>query len=156
MAQLERCHRRLEEACEALANAVRDHDLETIGDVCAFFGRQIRRHEMDEESSLFPRLRGAADAKVVEALEKLSADHRDHEGLHTELERLLSGRGDDAGPEAMWRSFATVAETITQAYQAHVELEEAVVFPAARALLSPTMLDEIAGEMEERRGRGRA
>ena len=70
LAQLERSHRRLEEACDALTMAARDRDIETAGDVCAFFARQVRRHEEDEEQSLFPRLANAALQAVLERLSR--------------------------------------------------------------------------------------
>lgn len=154
MAQLERCHRRLEEACDALAVAVHDRDVETIGGVTAFLGRQIRRHEDDEEGSLFPRLQGVVEPEVASALERLAVEHREHERLQSDLEGALAAR--DTEPETMWSHLATIADAVTRAYRAHVELEERVVFPAARSVLSPSAVEAIAEEMEARRGRGRA
>lgn len=51
--QLERSHRRLEERLDNLAAAVRGGDVVALRDVCAFFARQVLRHEQDEEQSLF-------------------------------------------------------------------------------------------------------
>ena len=150
--QLERSHRRLEEACDALAVASTAHDIETASDVCAFFARQGRRHEEDEESSLFPRLEAAGpSAEVRGLLERLSADHREHEALVRRLEDALAGRleGD------LWAEVARIADLVTRAYRAHIEQEEKVLFPAARALLGPDALAAMQGEMDARRGRSR-
>src|SRR5690606_33439733 len=103
--QLERSHRRLGEACDALAAAARDRDLETVSDVCSFFSRQVRRHEQDEERSLFPRLEGP---EARDAIERLCREHRAHEALHERLERALSGRLEPAGRD-MWSEIASVA-----------------------------------------------
>lgn len=152
MTQLERSHRRLEEACDALAVAEAARDLATVSDVCSFFARQVRRHEEDEEGSLFPRLEAAGPSDDVRAtLARLSAEHREHEALHRRLEDALAGRveGD------VWAEIARVADLIVRAYRTHIEEEEKVLFPAARALLGPDDLTAMRSEMDARRGRPR-
>jgi hemerythrin-like domain-containing protein len=157
LAQLERSHRRLEEACDALTIAAHDRDLETLSNVCAFFSRQVRRHEEDEERSLFPRLT-SVDARTI--IEQLSREHRIHEALHARLERLITfGHGETARSDAddapldTWSELEAIAEEITDAYRVHIEQEEKRLFPIARQLLSTTSLEEIRAEMETRRGR---
>ncbi|MBX3204850.1 MAG: hemerythrin domain-containing protein [Labilithrix sp.] len=150
LAQLERSHRRLEEACEALSVAAREHDIETASDVCAFFARQVRRHEEDEERSLFPRLESAgASAELRALLARLTEDHRKHESLHARLEEAVSGRfeGD------VWSELSLVAASLTEAYRAHLEEEERELLPAAKALLATDALDAMSAEMAARRGR---
>jgi hemerythrin-like domain-containing protein len=149
-AQLERSHRRLEEACEALTTAARDRDIETIADVCAFLARQVRRHEEDEDSSLFPRLEGKK-AELDEVIALLAREHREHAALHERLERALSGRSDDGD---LWADVAAIAGALTQAYRAHIEREERVLFPAAQELLSEDARRAVMSEMDARRGRG--
>ena len=148
--QLERSHRRLEEACDALGVASTTRDIETVSDVCSFFSRQVRRHEEDEERSLFPRLRAAgASADVVSILERLSAEHREHETLQRRLEDAVAGRveGD------VWPEIARVADLLARAYRTHIEEEEKALFPAARVLLGAGDLEAIRAEMNARRGR---
>ncbi len=152
LAQLERSHRRLEEACDALAVAATDRDIETASDVCSFFARQVRRHEEDEERSLFPRLEAAQpSAEVRAAMERLSAEHREHEALHRRLEDAVAGRFDGN----VWTEIAKVADLVTRAYRAHIDEEEKVLFPAARSLLGPSDLEAMQDEMDARRGRSR-
>lgn len=151
--QLERSHRRLEEACDALAVAEAARDIETVSDVCSFFGRQVRRHEEDEEGSLFPRLAAAGPSDEVRAtLERLSAEHREHEALHRRLEDALAGRVEGDA----WTEIARIADLVTRAYRSHIEDEEKVLFPAARALLGADDLAAIRSEMDARRGRSRS
>lgn len=162
--QLERSHRRLKEACDALSIAAHDRDVETISDVCAFFSRQGRRHEEDEELSLFPRLT-TSEARTI--IERLSRAHRVHAALHERLERVISGRGEhveaaDSADQApsntrldMWSELEAISEEITGAYREHIAEEEEKLFPIARQLLSKTAIEEIFAEMDARRGRGR-
>lgn len=146
--QLERCHRRLEEACDALTRAANSRDIETASDVCGFFARQIRRHEEDEEKSLFPRLASAGE-DLRGILTRLEAEHREHETLQARLEEAVAGRfqGD------LWKELEAVADLLARAYRAHIELEESALFPAARTLLTADDLDAMSREMDERRGR---
>ena len=130
--------------------AANDRDIETAGDVCAFFARQVRRHEEDEERSLFPRLEGpGANAALRAVLERLSREHREHEALHARLEDAVAGRfeGD------VWAELAAIADLLTRAYRAHIEEEETHLFPAARALLTSDALEAMSAEMAARRGR---
>jgi hemerythrin-like domain-containing protein len=175
-AQLKRCHRRLEEAVEALRTAAREHDMETASDVSAFFGRQIRRHEEDEERSLFPRLLDPSsfstppqalstppqalasvhrNAELRASIERLSAEHRTHEALHQRLERAVSGRDEDVSGASRdpWSELEALADDLAVAYSSHIEEEEKRLFPAALDVLTPRALDEILSEMDSRRGR---
>jgi hemerythrin-like domain-containing protein len=148
--QLQRSHRRLEEACAALITAAAERDIETASDVCAFFARQVRRHEADEEATLFPRLRDAgANGDLREILDRLSRQHRDHEGLQERLESAVSGRFDGD----LWQELTAVAALLAEAYRSHLDEEESHVFPAARTLLTSEALDAMSQEMDARRGR---
>jgi len=152
-AQLLRCHRRLEEACDALTVAAENRDPGTVAEVSAFFGRQIRRHEADEESSLFPRL--AADGGSRELLERLAAEHRDQHALALRLAELAqrAEAKDAESDDELWRALTQVVDPLVRSYRAHIEAEEQGLFPAARRVLGPAELSEIAREMNERRGR---
>jgi hemerythrin superfamily protein len=134
-----RCHRRLEERLDELAAA---KDRETIEDVLHFFGRAILRHEADEETSLFPRLKNC-DA-VIAALTK---EHREQEKLHVELQHIAAGwpQTESRLPDLVSRLLA--------AYGAHAEREEKELFPAARQQLGETELADMLREMDQRRGR---
>jgi hemerythrin-like domain-containing protein len=144
--QLERCHRRLEDACDALLVACEEHDLATVNDVREFLGRQIVRHEADEEESFFPRLRGSKNPDEHQTLlERLATEHRAHEALTVRLDAAIA--------KVEWPELTAVVDEIVRAYRAHIDIEEKSLFPLARATLSESDLKAIAEEMGARRGR---
>jgi hemerythrin-like domain-containing protein len=149
-AQLERSHRRLEERLEDLAQADAAH-IDVVRDVAAFFARAVKRHEQDEEESLFPRLAGHAELAPV--LERLAREHAEHASLHAQLDTIIEAL-DAKAPEAA-RDLARVTTALMHAYRNHVDEEERVLFPAARALLDEAALVAIANEMTARRQQGR-
>ena len=145
--QLTRSHRRLEEALAALSEATSGERLDeaTARDVADFLARQVRRHEADEEESLFPRLASIADLASV--LAQLRAEHEAHVALHEQLERAL-------GATPIRDELRRVAAALEDAYRTHIDIEEAVLFPAARRALNAQDLAAIVEEMQARRGRG--
>lgn len=158
-AQLERSHRRLEERLADLQAAAREAegtgraDVALLRDVADFFARAVKRHEDDEERSLFPRL--AHDASLVGIGARLAAEHRDHEVLHARLDRAVDAIDRADGPpeeKAAIAELVLVSDALAAAYRTHVEAEERALFPAARAALDAGALEAIAREMAERRG----
>ncbi len=149
LTQLERSHRRLEEAFTALLEAVDHHDLATLEDVRAFFGRQGRRHEEDEDLSLFPRLESVEAEGAGELLSRLHAEHRVHEGLGVQLDEAMSGRHEGD----LWTAIGAVGDKLVRAYRSHIVLEEAELFPLARRVLTESELDAMRVEMDARRGK---
>jgi hemerythrin-like domain-containing protein len=145
LVQLLRCHRRLEEASAALETAIADRDLETAMNVAAFYARQGRRHEDDEELSLFPRLRGQPDLDAT--LHQLESEHAEHGRLSAQLENVLSGRADGD----LWDSLRKVGSALAASYRRHIELEERVVFPLAERVLDVDARAAIHAEMQSRR-----
>lgn len=146
--QLTRSHRRLEEALRALSDATSGDRLDeaTARDVADFLGRQVKRHETDEEESLFPRLaNAAAAADLASVIEQLRSEHRVHVELHERLEHALAS---NAAVDEVRR----IAAALEDAYRTHIDIEEAVLFPAARRGLSSQDLAAISEEMQARRG----
>jgi hemerythrin-like domain-containing protein len=148
-AMLLRCHRRLEERLAELEGAAgldRDEARAVAGEVLGFLDRAVARHEADEEQSLFPRL--TFEPKLAPLLERLAREHAEQARV---VERLRGALENDAlDPPAL----TALARELRGAYDRHVAVEESELFPAARALLGPDSLDDIAREMEERRGAG--
>lgn len=143
--QLTRSHRRLEEALSALSEAARGDRLDeaTARDVADFLSRQVRRHEADEEESLFPRLEPIEELTAI--IGQLRAEHAAHEALHERLERALSA--------SELNEVRRVAAALEDAYRTHIDVEEAVLFPTARRALKEGDLAAIVDEMQARRGR---
>lgn len=146
--QLERNHRRLEERLAELGRAAADASgpnrkeaLAAMEDVLAFFDRSVRRHEADEEASLFPRLK--EHAELAQTISELAREHQQQAALYAALDE---GYQDPA-------TAVELAARLDAAYRAHILTEERVLFPAARKLLDPETLSTIASEMQARRGR---
>jgi hemerythrin-like domain-containing protein len=154
--RLERSHRRLEERLDELAAAARDLSSEgavdAVRDVAGFFARAVRRHEDDEERSLFPRL--AARADLAPVLERLAREHREHESLHRELDELVADLDEGVPVEERRDDLLALATRLATAYRTHIDDEERLLFPAARASLDAAAIDAITKEMEDRRGGG--
>src|SRR6478609_8827028 len=89
---LERCHRRLEENLDRLRTPSR----QALDEALAFIDRAVKRHEDDEEQSLFPRL--ARVPQLAGLLDRLTVQHRDQMALVEELRaHLAAPTPDDAG-----------------------------------------------------------
>lgn len=152
--QLTRSHRRLEERLADLSETARAEVLDEVAvrDVSEFLARQVQRHEEDEEKSLFPRL--ATLPELADVIAQIAKEHLAHHALHERLERIVRAF-DFAKPTAEHRAeLTTIADALEDAYRTHIDLEEAVVFPAARRTLGPRDLEAIGEEMQARRGGG--
>jgi len=138
---LERCHRRLEENLDRLRTPSR----QALDEALAFIDRAVKRHEDDEEQSLFPRL--ARVPQLAGLLDRLTVQHRDQMALVEELRtHLAAPNPDDAG-------LRDVVERLDAAYRQHINIEERELFPAAKAALDADDLGGMASEMDARRGR---
>ena len=146
--QLARSHRRLEELLDALQTSASDPDL--LRDAAAFFARNVRRHEEDEERSLFPRLAGRAE--LAPLVERLTREHREHERLHAELDAIVQELDRGAAPSGA--RIDTLVDALVGAYRDHVQVEERELFPAAQRVLVASDLAAMAAEMDARRGGG--
>jgi len=135
-----------------LATAAVEHDIELASDALGFFGRQGKRHEGDEDSSVFPRLASHAEASadLKRTIDEIAEEHRHHAELHARLDAIVSGRDDAAD---MWAALADVAKALGASYEKHIAKEEQILFPAVRTLLSDADREAIGAEMEARRGR---
>jgi len=138
---LERCHRRLEETLDHLRTPTR----QSLDEALAFIDRAVRRHEDDEEQSLFPRL--SRVPQLAGLLDRLTVQHRDQTALVEELRSLLAAPAQDDA------RLADVVERLDAAYRNHINIEERELFPAAKAALDADDLGGMASEMDARRGR---
>ena len=138
---LERCHRRLEETLDRLRTPTR----QALDEALAFIDRALKRHEDDEEQSLFPRL--VRVPQLAGLLDRLTVQHRDQAALVEELRAALAAATPN---EAALRD---VVARLDASYREHITVEERELFPAAKAALDADDLGGMAAEMESRRGR---
>ena len=121
--------RALSVAAEFQGRRLSDDESRALNAALRYFREAAPKHNADEEESLFPRLCSLPDIEVQRALadiDRLKQEHRWATPLHMEVDRL-GGK-----------------------WLADGELEDSVLFPLARRILSPAHATEIAGEMAKR------
>jgi hemerythrin-like domain-containing protein len=156
------CHRRVEMFLGALSKigGLDDRPL-TQGEhadldkALRYFREAAPKHTADEEESLFPRLRRIPDTKVKSALDavaRLEEDHRWAAPLHAEVDRIgqqwLAGGRLTTEQRDQFRSAVARLESM---YEAHIKVEEKIVFPLAARVLSKQEKSVISKEMTDRR-----
>jgi iron-sulfur cluster repair protein YtfE (RIC family) len=123
--------------------------------VYRYYSVSLPLHEADEEDSLRPRLDQVPDERVHHAL---AAMHDQHMAIDDLLERLLPvlrlvGNNPaalaDAGAE-----MCSITSALSQMFDAHLQLEEEVIFPAIGTQLSEQERAELTREMQDRRKQG--
>ncbi len=159
------CHRRIERFLAALVRlAAEANSQEPLADeqrialetALRYFREAAPKHTLDEEDSLFPRLRLLSDPEVKSALskvEKLEDEHVGMEKSHAEVDRLgqgwlATGTLSPADAARLSELLSGLAET----YREHIAVEEREVFPAAAAALGESDQAGIGAEMARRRG----
>lgn len=156
------CHRRVEmflgiltTVGERLDQPITDETRRALGSALRYFGQAAPKHTADEEGSLFPRLRQMGDPEIQSAfgtLDKLEADHRWAEPLHAEVERLgvqYLETGLLSASEV--ESYRTSIASLVSMYKQHIRVEDELIFPLAKRLLSERDKSAIATEMADRR-----
>ncbi len=116
-----------------------------------YFTGAFALHMADEDELLLPRLRGR-DPALDAALERMEADHVEHAD---HLERLVALCDELArDPRRLAARANALAETVdalTLGLEAHLGLEELVIFPRL-AMLTAVERASIRREMRARRG----
>jgi len=151
------CHARIRHFV-ALALRVATEDDAPVNEVAAacamvrrYFTQALPLHVADEEESITPRLRGLS-SEVDEALAAMASQHREHEPLLAAFLAAVEDAERDPRDEATKARLLERARALDAAFTEHLELEEAVVFPAIAGELSPETRAEIIAELRRRRG----
>jgi hemerythrin-like domain-containing protein len=120
-------------------------------DILRYFDLAAPLHHQDEELHVFPLLSGGDDAVLAETIARLQSDHREMESLWERLRTLLGtwSRADALGvaSDAARADVSAFAER----YAAHLQIEERIVFPAARSRIGALRLSTMAADMQQRR-----
>ncbi len=100
----------------------------------AFFSSTSRQHHRDEETLVFPELLASPDAELVATVRVLQQDHgwieEDWLALAPRL-RAVAGGQSDVDPAELRHT----AQVFTDLVREHIELEESLIYPEAKALL---------------------
>jgi hemerythrin-like domain-containing protein len=156
---LHACHERVHRML-ALLNRLREH-VRTNGadeqarqaarDVMRYFDQAAPEHHRDEELHVFPPLLEQGDPTTVAVVARLQQDHLQMEsrwnGARAVLDAVASGEVQVLGQQQ-----DAALEAFAGLYGEHIEAEERIAYPAARALLPAERMAAMRGDMMARRG----
>lgn len=160
LGMLQDCHRRIERflhilvtvAAQASGRSLNSEETEAVTAALHYFQEGGRRHNADEEESLFPRLRAAGSNSPLADLAHLEDDHRRTELLHQQVEALYrQWINASALTSAEQAQLLTATADLQRIYTAHIRLEESTVFPHAAQVLPPETIAAIGSEFQARR-----
>lgn len=150
------CHARIRRFCELARNVAAADETVPPNEVAdatrrllRYFGESLPMHALDEDRTLTPRLLPVAPLELAEALERQARDHVESDGILTELQPMWEALSHVREVDRVRQ--AELALALQQHFDAHLRLEEEVIFPAARRLLSPEAIIEVGAEMRARR-----
>jgi hemerythrin-like domain-containing protein len=152
------CHRRIEDRLATLERAAdrwRDAPelaLEAIRKSILFLDSSGALHTMDEEQSLFPRLRPRLTGEEAAHLDRLEQQHHEVESVIAELKGVVAQIA--ASPEQsvpLDTRYRELVNQLTGLYRPHIQFEDDVLIRLARRVLDAGELRDISEEMRSRR-----
>lgn len=159
---LSECHRRIERFLYVIITVKREaqggpldhrqrHALKTS---LNYFREAAPMHTLDEEESLFPRMRivGGEETDMIDGLTGLELEHAVVQVTHNEMDRLGRRWLDEGSliPEELAR-FTQLLSKLSIVYHRHIHEEETSILPNAEKLLREPDIREIGREMAMRR-----
>lgn len=150
------CHQRIRSFIQLAERAGRERGLPAgeVIDACQrverYFAEALPLHVADEDHSLIPRLRGKSEA-VDRALDTMHGEHLDHRPHLDELVAASRALAQAPADEARQDRLGAIAARLARDFEAHLELEEAIILPAIRATLSAEEQAAVREEMRARR-----
>lgn len=156
---LEACHDRVRRSLLLLDKLVdyidrHGHDEQSRSaatDVLRYFDLAAPLHHQDEEINVFPVLLARPDADMNAMVDSLRRDHVQMSSLWAALREPL-GRWSQAGAcDSIEEHTRNTVACFRAVYATHLEAEEGVVFPAARALMDNETQLAIGQQMQARR-----
>ena len=137
---LSECHARIRRFLDLAlrlseSHGVPDHEIrDAAGQVLRYFTTGFPLHLADEEQTLVPRLVGR-EATLDTAIAQMRSDHNDHAPLTAQLATLCETLVRDPRQlAACATALAEAGEKLAVVLEAHLSLEELVIFPALRTL----------------------
>jgi len=155
---LEACHERVQRMLKLLGR-LREHlrrqgaDMQAqqaARDVMRYFDQAAPQHHQDEELHVFPPLLAQGEPEIVAVVARLRQDHLQMESRWSAARQVLAGVADgriaslSADDKAVLDAFAGL-------YDAHLQAEEAIAYPAAQSLIDEPKRRAMGEEMMRRR-----
>ncbi len=160
----EACHERvlrMNELLIRLIGHVREHGADESARVTAtsirrYFDDASPRHHEDEENDLFPRLLARASGKpgsvaaerIASAIATLKAEHQEIARLWSSIRNMMQQVENGSAAEL---DDASIALFVSH-YRTHLAVEEDVIGPALKRMLTAKDLGQIGAAMAKRRG----
>jgi hemerythrin-like domain-containing protein len=157
LGMLKDCHRRIEHFLAILSTVAEraqgrnltEEEAAAVNAALSYFRTGGQRHTADEEESLFPRLLAAGGG---DDLDRLQRDHAEANELHDEAERLYrSWISAGSLGESDGRRLLAATRVLAAIYQAHIQVEDHIVFPRAAQILGKDAIEAIGREFRARR-----
>lgn len=155
------CHRRIRHFTETSARLAHaqsealDEIRSASAGVYRYFSVSLPLHEADEEETLRPRLYSTGDERIRRAL---LAMHDQHMAIDELIERLLPLllllERNPAALGEVGGEMCSITQALRDVFDAHLKLEEEVLFPAIRELLPENERAAMLSEMRSRRQQG--
>ncbi len=160
LGMLEDCHRRIERflhilclvAEQASGHPLSDEESAAVTTALHYFQEGGRRHNADEEESVFPRLRAVDPESSQTNLAHLEDDHRRTENLHQRVESLYREWIDTSAlSSGEQQALLSATSELQRIYREHIHMEESIIFPHAARVLDKAAIAAIGLEFQARR-----
>jgi hemerythrin-like domain-containing protein len=156
---LEACHERVRRSLDLLDRLIahvdrHGHDTQSRSaarDVLRYFDLAAPHHHEDEERHVFPCLLAGGDAALVQAVQRLRADHERMSQVWSALRLHLAAWAQEGATAPADAPMRASAEAFQALYAAHLPVEEGLVFPAALSRCDAADIDAMGREMQQRR-----
>jgi iron-sulfur cluster repair protein YtfE (RIC family) len=158
VASLLACHQRIRHftgVAVKLAHAqgaTPEEVVQAASGVHRYYTVSLPLHEADEEETVRPRLDAIGGEKLRHALLAMADQHLAIDEL---LERLLPllvmVRNNPQAIHATGSEMCSITKALDEIFNAHLQLEEEVIFPAIREALPESVRAEMLREMQGRR-----
>ena len=113
------------------------------------------KHTLDEDESLFPRIReynGTVVSEVFDVVGQLEIQHKRAASIEVSLGKMsLDMATDEELDENKLDLFSDLSESLYDLYRPHIQMENEFVFPTAANILSNDDLLAVGREMYQRR-----
>lgn len=155
---MEACHQRLHRTL-ALLDRLRAHlgahgadaqAQQAARDVMRYFDQAAPQHHHDEELHVFPPLAARGDASTLALVARLREDHLQMEARWPATRAVLDAIA--GGLARLEPAQAAALDAFAGLYGGHIDAEEQLAYPQARALLDEAAVAAMGGEMARRRG----
>lgn len=141
---LDHCHQQVLETLQQLSRLIdrlQDHGVDAQAQALArnvvrFFSQVAQQHHSDEERLVFPGLLASGNATLVQHVRRLQQDHGWLEEDWLTLQPPLSAIAEGYS----WYDLDMLRHALpvfVDLYLDHIELEESLIYPEAKARLQP-------------------